>query len=183
MASSHTPLPRSGDAFRLLQVFPSMSLSEEIKGDVQLYPTSSCPEYHAVSYCWGDPAITHYITLKGQPFGVPSNLYAFLSHFSTMGKMSPIWVDAICIDQQSVSERNHQVGMMGSIYRSAISVFCLAWSNQQGYADRSAIYAQLCGLRLARIQTHLAHRPSSKGRLVLLVPRNSLTFICKTSDR
>lgn len=102
-----------------------MSPSDEIKGDIRQYPISSCPEYHAVSYCWGDPTITHYITLNGQQFGVPSNLYSFLTHFSAMNKMSPIWVDAICIDQQSVSERNHQVGLMGSIYRSAISVF--AW--------------------------------------------------------
>lgn len=42
-----------------------------------------------------------------------------------MGKMQPVWIDVICIDQQSVSKRNHQVRVMGSIYRRAISV--IAW--------------------------------------------------------
>lgn len=35
------------------------------------------------------------------------------------------WIDAICINQKEVSERNHQVRMMSDIYKS--SVFVLVW--------------------------------------------------------
>jgi len=34
-----------------------------------------------------------------------------------------IWIDAICIDQQNIAERNHQVRFMGMIYRMAQEVF------------------------------------------------------------
>jgi hypothetical protein len=34
-----------------------------------------------------------------------------------------IWIDALCIDQQNVAERNHQVRFMGMIYKMAQEVF------------------------------------------------------------
>lgn len=37
----------------------------------------------------------------------------------------PIWIDALCINQQDVLERGHQVDMMGVIYRGAQRV--IAW--------------------------------------------------------
>ncbi|KAH7094885.1 heterokaryon incompatibility protein-domain-containing protein [Paraphoma chrysanthemicola] len=36
-----------------------------------------------------------------------------------------LWIDALCIDQQNVFERNHQVQQMGAIYKNATQV--LAW--------------------------------------------------------
>jgi hypothetical protein len=35
------------------------------------------------------------------------------------------WIDALCIDQTNIAERNHQVQMMGQIYSS--SAFVLVW--------------------------------------------------------
>ena len=47
-----------------------------------------------------------------------------------------LWIDALCINQQDVSERNHQVSQMGRIYQSATGV--LAWL---GLLDDSSIVA------------------------------------------
>lgn len=33
-----------------------------------------------------------------------------------------MWIDAVCIDQTNLLERNHQVGMMGDVYRNAMQV-------------------------------------------------------------
>jgi hypothetical protein len=33
------------------------------------------------------------------------------------------WIDALCIDQESVLEKNHQVAQMGSIYANSVEVF------------------------------------------------------------
>jgi hypothetical protein len=33
-----------------------------------------------------------------------------------------LWVDAVCIDQANVKERNHQVAQMGTIYANASSL-------------------------------------------------------------
>ncbi|KAH7361167.1 hypothetical protein BKA66DRAFT_396649, partial [Pyrenochaeta sp. MPI-SDFR-AT-0127] len=44
-----------------------------------------------------------------------------------------LWVDAICIDQNDLIERNHQVGLIGQIYSNATLV--LTWG---GKSDEDA---------------------------------------------
>jgi hypothetical protein len=44
-------------------------------------------------------------------------------HFAHIDNKSYYWVDALCIDQKSLQERNHQVGIMGQIYSRAQHVF------------------------------------------------------------
>lgn len=45
---------------------------------------------------------------------------------STLGSM--FWIDALCIDQENLAERNHQVTQMGKIYASAYRVVSwLGW--------------------------------------------------------
>jgi hypothetical protein len=38
---------------------------------------------------------------------------------------TPLWIDALCIDQSNTRERNHQVQLMGRIYAQATCV--IAW--------------------------------------------------------
>jgi hypothetical protein len=80
-------------------------------------------QYEALSYEWGDPNDPGYdILLEGQPFTVRRNLWHALRCLRTEFGARILWVDAICINQENVSERNHQVGMMGNIYSFATSV-------------------------------------------------------------
>ncbi len=60
--------------------------------------------------------------LNGKIHRIRQNLHAFL--FAVQGNEPPVlWIDAICIDQSSIQERNHQVTMMGSIYSQAACVY------------------------------------------------------------
>ena len=43
-----------------------------------------------------------------------------------------LWIDAICINQDDVFERNHQVRLMGDLYRSATSVLSWLGADRQG---------------------------------------------------
>lgn len=83
------------------------------------------PEYCAVSYVWGSPSETRHIIVNNVPFVVRENLWAFLDNSRKRDFRGLLWTDAICIDQTSIPERNHQVSMMGNIYRSATRV--LVW--------------------------------------------------------
>jgi hypothetical protein len=83
------------------------------------------PEYFAVSYEWGSASETRHITINSVPFVVRKNLWAFLDNTRKRDFRGMLWTDAICINQTSISERNHQVSMMGDIYRSATRV--LVW--------------------------------------------------------
>jgi hypothetical protein len=50
---------------------------------------------------------------------VTANLLAALDDLRDENQLLLLWVDAICIDQMNVSERNYQVGLMRDIYSTA----------------------------------------------------------------
>lgn len=56
----------------------------------------------------------------------------------TLPEIEYIWVDQICIDQESPSERNHQVQLMNSIYSEAY--FVIAWLCQKSGAEEYLQY-------------------------------------------
>lgn len=66
--------------------------------------------YEALSYEWGSAANTSFsITLQGKEFAVRENLWWALWHLRLEKDVRILWIDALCIDQGSVLERNHQV--------------------------------------------------------------------------
>ncbi|KAH7129923.1 heterokaryon incompatibility protein-domain-containing protein [Dactylonectria estremocensis] len=75
--------------------------------------------YEALSYTWGAPKGTRPILCMGQTILVTPNCESALVHLRQSFKPRNLWIDAICIDQQSVSEKNQQVPLMGDIYRCA----------------------------------------------------------------
>lgn len=74
-------------------------------------------EYDALSYVWGAPVYSNKIKVNGRPMGVTENLFYALSLLSKRRLLQrAIWIDAICINQQNVQERNQQVSLMKHIY-------------------------------------------------------------------
>ncbi|PVH81636.1 HET-domain-containing protein, partial [Cadophora sp. DSE1049] len=81
---------------------------------------NSSIKYQALSYTWGKPdAFNFKIWINGILVPVRRNLLCALR------ARSLIWVDALCIDQNNIVERGHQVDMMGDIFRDAEEV--LTW--------------------------------------------------------
>ncbi|KOC09605.1 hypothetical protein AFLA70_1g009091 [Aspergillus flavus AF70] len=69
---------------------------------------------------------TKTILCNGKRLGVTANLYeALLSLRETRPGNGEYWIDAVCMNQSDMTERNAQVGMMGRIYQSADLV--LVW--------------------------------------------------------
>jgi hypothetical protein len=48
-----------------------------------------------------------------------------------------LWIDAICINQASIEERNHQVGLMGKVYERAETV--LVWLGRASEDSKLAL--------------------------------------------
>lgn len=78
-------------------------------------------DYVAISYTWGSTALTHTILCDGMNMSVTANCYAALLALRRTQIAEPVWIDAICIDQRNLYERNAQVSRMGSIFQSASS--------------------------------------------------------------
>ena len=113
---------------RLYTAAESKSLNNPIQCAFYTAKIKPCLEeqYIAVSYAWGQPTLSQSISIDGQPFRVHANLYTFLRCYqSQIREPVLLWIDAICIDQNSVQERNAQVAYMDLIYRDGESV--ISW--------------------------------------------------------
>ncbi|KAL6914728.1 hypothetical protein FSST1_012488 [Fusarium sambucinum] len=85
---------------------------------------ASAPPFEALSYTWGEEAASVRILLNGKPFLVRPNLAHALAALR-VSEPRVLWVNALCINQQDTTERNHQVGLMGGIFSRAERV--LVW--------------------------------------------------------
>ncbi|CAN9411705.1 unnamed protein product [Alternaria alternata] len=78
------------------------------------------PIYETISYCWGPPRPPSTIRLNGHLTPVPASSEAALRRMRLSGRPRTLWIDAVCIDQSSVTERSEQVAFMSTVYRSGI---------------------------------------------------------------
>ena len=84
------------------------------------YAISRRPAYIAVSYTWGSAEDAgRVVRVNGRPFAVRQNLWKLLWHLRQQGESRFLWIDALCIDQKNLNERNFHVNLMGSIYQGA----------------------------------------------------------------
>lgn len=118
----HAPLPVGW--IRLLQSRGSAALDSGLQYDLISLPLAEAAEngYDALSYVWGDDKLLHGIQINGQLFHVRQNLHDFLRMAKRLRWTTAFWIDAVCIDQHNVDERNSQVRMMTDIYKSAVTV-------------------------------------------------------------
>ena len=105
------------DEIRLLSLQPRSS-GATIRCTINHVKLSSKPRYEALSYMWG-PKVRKPIEIDGRICNVRENLWSALSHLRFQDKRRTLWIDAICINQKDVGERNHQVTQMGLIYTKA----------------------------------------------------------------
>lgn len=116
-------LPADGDTTRVLRIEPSVSFDDPICCTLKVMPLQGAPAYSAVSYVWGDPAITRTIHVNGVPITVRLNIWNVLLQMRSNGNTGLLWIDAICINQEDIHERGRQVSIMGRIYSNAVLVF------------------------------------------------------------
>jgi hypothetical protein len=100
-----------------------------------------------MSYVWGKAASTDFISIDGVKHPIRLNLAAGLrqlrARLSSQQQVISVWADAICINQNSIEERNHQVPLMRAIFSECESAF--AWL---GDSDESSDLAMDCIVRL-----------------------------------
>lgn len=115
-------LDMSKKQIRLFELYPSTNASE-IKGSFHCVK-SSAHEYIALSYTWGNEAPCREIQVDGEKLSIRENLWWFLGLQSiSISEANFFWIDAICINQSNIKERNHQVGLMSQIYTNASAVY------------------------------------------------------------
>ncbi|KAL9012726.1 MAG: hypothetical protein Q9173_002516 [Seirophora scorigena] len=122
---------------------------KEVGYEMVTVDLASRPTYNALSYTWGnplppsDPGNEPYINRlsrilfgHGQSLSIGQNLITALCRFQELGIRGDIWIDAICINQMDIEERNAQVAIMGDIYANAEKV--TVWLGDDGWDSQVA---------------------------------------------
>jgi hypothetical protein len=114
------PALPEGRNIRVLHLYPG---SGDEPLNFELIPLSleeaKCLQYEALSYVWGEKEPPFFIECENELIKITKNCHEALQHLRLPHEPRTLWIDAICIDQSSITERSHQVGLMGEIYRNA----------------------------------------------------------------
>lgn len=151
----HTPLEHS-QGIRLLLIDPE---SPSLRCTLRAYSPSEIPSYLCLSYVWADLGpmlnrgrdfreaeleVPHFsyadsaqIVLNGHRYSIGANLHAALLGLRQHLNGKPIWVDAICINQNDKDEKTAQAARMGEIYGAAKKV--LIWLGRR-HIQRDAAF-------------------------------------------
>lgn len=155
----HEPLPDPSTHVRLLELEnPAAWHQHGVHSYVKLtaFPFKEAPPYYAISYTWGDPTPLHGVGIGNCHLRVPRNTADVLDLLEYHKKARYYWIDAICIAQGNIPEKNAQVAFMGDIYRKADHVLVCLDSVEDGaecamkmiakYSSQPAVRAALSDL-------------------------------------
>ncbi|KAL7935867.1 heterokaryon incompatibility protein domain-containing protein [Trichoderma chlorosporum] len=114
------------DSIRLIEIEPAACESDPLVCTMTEIAFGSRPKFEALSYMWGTEKAKDAIMLNGFPFEVGKNLLDALhflrSRVTSKDVCRLFWIDAICINQSNVEERNRQIRIMDQIYFRAGTV-------------------------------------------------------------
>jgi Heterokaryon incompatibility protein (HET) len=121
---------------------------------VNIFPM---PDYDAISYTWGDPRKPKAsIVVNGHKLDVTENCVVAMLELRREGITCStdrfIWIDAICINQEDIDERNQQVIFMLRIYQMAQNL--IVWLGPE--ADESDKAIEI----INEAVTHFSQSPS-----------------------
>jgi hypothetical protein len=131
---TYTPLQRA-DSIRLIELLPGGNDSPVRCNIVQIRRNSPTRDYEALSYAWGEPKFTQRLeeAATNTVISITESLHEALQALRNPDTNRWLWVDAVCIAQGDVEEKNHQVRQMADIYREAESV--IVWVGNDDFLD------------------------------------------------
>ncbi|KAL2068776.1 hypothetical protein VTL71DRAFT_15114 [Oculimacula yallundae] len=135
--------PLKEGEIRLLKLFMSTheksKTNDTISGEIIYVSITDLPQYEALSYCWGTEDSTESIIIDGdKSLPIKPNLAAGLRQLRQHDPQRSnnyrwFWIDAICINQEDIDERNQQIQLMCDIYTRCNQL--IVWL---GVADQDA---------------------------------------------
>jgi hypothetical protein len=127
------PLPRL--FFRLLKLDASRARSGQVICSIEKHVEFFCPDYEAISYCWGTGDKTHSIAVdvgggQMQQIKITKSAYNVIAALCPIQGERYLWIDSICINQDDRDERDSQIPLMDGIYGRASRVIAYLGTSQ-----------------------------------------------------
>ncbi|KAK5113595.1 hypothetical protein LTR85_010824 [Meristemomyces frigidus] len=141
----------AGPNIRVLRIQPATGFHDPITCSLEnvclQQISGQRKHYNALSYVWGEKRErTQQICCDGQTMRIPPNCELAIRYMRSSRSPCVLWIDAICIDQESPEERNTQVALMGEIYKSAVHVYIWLGPGSQRHGPALAQLQKLCCL-------------------------------------
>ncbi|KAM0287084.1 hypothetical protein ACHAO9_007841 [Fusarium lateritium] len=126
---SYTQIPP--DHIRLLRI--NTDITEQDVGSLEVVSLDQAPPFYALSHSWGTQVQSAAIQVEGHVLFLTPGLAAGLRVFQELAieesSLNPplryIWIDSICVNQESLADRSSQVALMRRIYSTSITT--LVW--------------------------------------------------------
>lgn len=127
MVALYESLDTKRTQFRRLILLPGESgdFDDPLFGTLEMVWSDEAPEYEALSYVWGPTSPAKRMVLNGKEINITPNLDSALRQLRWPSSKRLLWVDALCINQDDLEEKAHQIKLMGFIYALASGV--LVW--------------------------------------------------------
>ena len=122
--------------FRLVTLAAG-SFSAPLSCSLQIFPLGDSIPYEALSYAWGSVELSENIQIDDGEIAITKELGKALRHLRRTDQPRTLWIDAICINQDDISERNSQVAVMTEVYRSAQRV--VVWLGEEDESSDVAL--------------------------------------------
>ncbi|XPS95616.1 hypothetical protein M3J09_004901 [Ascochyta lentis] len=125
-AGPYAPLDIDKKEARVLYLEPGL-FHDDVRVRLQVVSLDDDPTYETLSYAWGTEQSPRSVLVNGTHYlTITQNLDCALRHLRYRSIYPRVlWIDALCINQQDLEERSHQVQLMSTVYTQAADV--LKW--------------------------------------------------------
>ncbi|KAH6644410.1 heterokaryon incompatibility protein-domain-containing protein [Boeremia exigua] len=160
----YTPLS-STSSLRLLRLKSPLSAQRPNEPiEIELFETSfeNAPTFEAVSYAWDHASTFTTLVCNGQHLHVSPVVSEMVFALSCVSTTGVFWIDAVCIDQSSATDKNIQVPRMRLIFSEARKVWI--WLGKGSFESTVAfrflieMYSYSCGQQVEPTNTMLAKK-------------------------
>jgi hypothetical protein len=114
----YQPLIESKREIRILRLLRRTG-RPEICCEFVITSVDEAPPFEAVSYTWGEEAMTEGIVIEGRRLLVSPTVSKWLRYRRSFFSEAYLWIDAVCINQKDNNEKMSQLLIMRDIYSLA----------------------------------------------------------------
>lgn len=137
----------NNDLFRIFELKPGKDV-DPLHGSLRTFPRKEAPAYEALSSMWGSPDRVKDMECNNRNFMITGTLDSALRRLRLADESRYLWIDQICINQESLTELSEQVSVMKDIYSG--SKLVVAWLGQADpgeAADTQKIISALAAIK------------------------------------
>ncbi|CAG7563082.1 unnamed protein product [Fusarium equiseti] len=144
---SYTALPPGH--IRLLRI-NTVELDANV-GFLEIVSLDKAPPFYALSHCWGTQAQDTAIQIGEQTICLTPGLVAGIQALQKLAgdessfkaPLRHVWIDSICVNQQSIADRSSQVALMRRIYSTSLTTLIWLGPGRAWFTPASKLLDQI----------------------------------------